>query len=316
MPNYHGARKCLRLRSNAASLGPAPIISGVTYDTVTSVTSITITWITNIASSSQVNYGLTAGYGSNSVLDPTLVTSHSVTLTGLTEGATYHYRVRSTGSGTSEAIGTDNVVTMPTYARVTVEGMTFRAFDFGEAGNDISVDGRISGPNIDSVWFEALPAIYCELETNEGARSSQIFGPVTIYYEEYGEIGDNFEVFLSNFGAETPSIYIDSEDNSHITVGLATDEFGVITSTYSDLVGLINSESNFLVASGGDGTLVAGADEFLTGGIDLESAATAQEVVDSLNNGDFNNYVVGVANTPSHIVDLFGQFLTGGTNVS
>src|SRR5207244_13253131 len=68
---------------------PISVISGVT---VTSVggTSATIQWTTNKASDSQVEYGLTASYGSATTLDPTLGTSHTVTVGGLTGGRTYN----------------------------------------------------------------------------------------------------------------------------------------------------------------------------------------------------------------------------------
>lgn len=59
-------------------------------------TSVTITWDTSVAASSQIDYGLTAGYGSQTALDPTLVTSHSVEISGLIAGTTYHYRINGT----------------------------------------------------------------------------------------------------------------------------------------------------------------------------------------------------------------------------
>jgi len=59
----------------------------------------TITWSTDQASSSQVEYGTTTGYGSMTTVDPTLVTSHSQALTGLLAATTYplphpHYECR------------------------------------------------------------------------------------------------------------------------------------------------------------------------------------------------------------------------------
>ena len=77
--------------------GSGPVISGVAATNV-SGTSATITWTTNQASSSQVKYGTTAAYGSTSTLSSSLVTSHSVTLTGLTPGTTYNYAVLSANS--------------------------------------------------------------------------------------------------------------------------------------------------------------------------------------------------------------------------
>ena len=65
----------------------------------------TITWTTNELSDSNVGYSLDTSYGS-SVYDGTLVTSHSVTLTGLQPGTTYYYKATSTdnaGNSASEA---------------------------------------------------------------------------------------------------------------------------------------------------------------------------------------------------------------------
>ena len=72
----------------------APTISAVVATVVTS-SSVTITWTTNEPATSQVDYGLTTSYGSSSPLDTTLVTAHSVTLTGLAANSTYDFRVRS-----------------------------------------------------------------------------------------------------------------------------------------------------------------------------------------------------------------------------
>ena len=71
-----------------------PLISGVTAGTVTS-SGATITWTTDKASNSQVAYGTTSSYGSLSALNSSLVTSHSVTLTGLASSTTYFYQVQS-----------------------------------------------------------------------------------------------------------------------------------------------------------------------------------------------------------------------------
>ena len=77
--------------------GPPPVISGVTVSGVTN-TSATISWNTDVPSTTQVFYGLTTAYGSQSALDPTLVTAHTVTLTGLTFNATYNFDAVSNGS--------------------------------------------------------------------------------------------------------------------------------------------------------------------------------------------------------------------------
>jgi hypothetical protein len=83
--------------TGTAVTGP-PAISNVAVSGVTN-TSATITWTTDQASTSLVNFGTTNGYGSNSSLDSTLVTAHSVTLTGLTQGTTYDFDVVSANAG-------------------------------------------------------------------------------------------------------------------------------------------------------------------------------------------------------------------------
>ena len=55
----------------------------------------TIRWTTNEPATSQVQYGRTTSYGSQTALDSTLVTSHVVRLTGLSRSTLYHYRVKS-----------------------------------------------------------------------------------------------------------------------------------------------------------------------------------------------------------------------------
>lgn len=71
-----------------------PHISAVSTNDVTT-TAATINWKTDENADSQVEYGLDTKYGSFSGLDGNLVTGHSVTLSDLTAGTTYHFRVLS-----------------------------------------------------------------------------------------------------------------------------------------------------------------------------------------------------------------------------
>jgi len=71
-----------------------PVISGVAANGVNS-TGATIVWTTDESASSQVQYGTTSSYGSSSTLNSTLVTSHTVVLSGLQASTTYHYAVFS-----------------------------------------------------------------------------------------------------------------------------------------------------------------------------------------------------------------------------
>jgi hypothetical protein len=104
--------------SLAFVVGAAPaIISEVTSSAIT-VTTAEIGWITNGPATSQVEYGLTAGYGSTTELDDSLVTSHTVSLSGLTPNSLYHYRVNGSDcSGHSTFSGDHTFRT----AKLTVE---------------------------------------------------------------------------------------------------------------------------------------------------------------------------------------------------
>lgn len=62
-----------------------------------STTSATITWTTDESSSTSISYGSTSSYGTTTTETDTspMVTSHSVSITGLTCNTTYHYTVIS-----------------------------------------------------------------------------------------------------------------------------------------------------------------------------------------------------------------------------
>ena len=85
-----------------------PQISAVTAQNVTS-SSAQITWQTDEAADSQVEYGLTTSYGNTTPLDANLVASHSALLTGLTVNTTWHYRVKSKDAAGNLAAGNDFV---------------------------------------------------------------------------------------------------------------------------------------------------------------------------------------------------------------
>lgn len=74
--------------------GGAISIFGVSATNVTPA-GATIAWNTDVPGDSQVEYGLTSAYGQSTVLDGTLVTSHSQPIAGLTAATVYHYRVHS-----------------------------------------------------------------------------------------------------------------------------------------------------------------------------------------------------------------------------
>jgi hypothetical protein len=104
----------------------APTISLVTSSGITT-TSATITWSTSEAATTQVKYGLTEEYDSTTPEVTSLVTSHSVDLTGLKAGKTYHYQVISKDAANNQAVWVDATFTtaspsggMPVWAWVLI----------------------------------------------------------------------------------------------------------------------------------------------------------------------------------------------------
>ncbi|MDP3879152.1 MAG: DUF1565 domain-containing protein [Dehalococcoidales bacterium] len=82
-----------------------PGITGISA--VPDVTSAVISWQTDEASDSLIDYGLSVSYGSN-LSESALVSDHSLTLTELEPATTYHYRLTSRDAAGNAAV-TDNL---------------------------------------------------------------------------------------------------------------------------------------------------------------------------------------------------------------
>lgn len=87
-----------------------PTFSNINAGSITE-NSVTVTWDTNEPSTSQVEYGESIAYGSNTALDTNLVINHSVQFNGLDAWTTYHYRVKSNDGDGNQGISGDNVFT-------------------------------------------------------------------------------------------------------------------------------------------------------------------------------------------------------------
>jgi len=97
-----------------------PVISNVVASPTSS--SATITWTTNEPATSRVDYGLTTAYGSF-VSNPNLVTSHSITLIGLSASTLHHFKVTSVDAAGNLASSVDLTFTTtapPTLVSISV----------------------------------------------------------------------------------------------------------------------------------------------------------------------------------------------------
>ena len=146
--------------SNKTDSPPPDVsVSGAALSNVTA-TSVTVSWQTNIAATSQVAYGATVSYGSLTTLNGTLSTSHQQAITGLKASTAYHLQVMSTANGnqatssdmtfTTSAGGTPPTVSISAPAGgATVSGTVTvsatAASTVGMASVQFQVDGVNSG---------------------------------------------------------------------------------------------------------------------------------------------------------------------------
>ena len=123
----------------ASSTATTPTISSVSA--TPSATSATVTWSTDVASSSYVELGAASGDYTLSAGNGTAATSHSVSISGLVCGATYHYVVIS-AIGAATADSSDD--TFSTSSCSSGDGITLVGTTKGDNGSgstsDISID--------------------------------------------------------------------------------------------------------------------------------------------------------------------------------
>lgn len=86
----------------------APVISNIAHTTTENTA--TITWTTDEASDTRVEYGPTVSYGTVQV-DNVDTTAHSATLTGLTPSTTYNYRVKSWDAANNSVTSANRTLT-------------------------------------------------------------------------------------------------------------------------------------------------------------------------------------------------------------
>ena len=84
----------------------APVIADLQVVQLSS-TSVTIQWTTAEPSTTVLDYGLTESYELGTVSDSTFTTDHTIILSGLEPGTTYHVRARSADAAGNEGVSDD-----------------------------------------------------------------------------------------------------------------------------------------------------------------------------------------------------------------
>ena len=129
----------------------------------------TVTWATAVPADSQVEYGTTASYGSVTALAAARVATHSIALSGLTAGTTYHFRVRSSDANGALVVGPDYALTIssPVTVSLTPQSATIAAkgtqqftatvsndlnhvVSWSATAGSVSSSGLFTAPNVSS----------------------------------------------------------------------------------------------------------------------------------------------------------------------
>lgn len=105
--------------NNSAPVAEAPNILSVTAAPASS-SDVLITWATNKGGTSQVQYGLNSSYGETSILYQEYANYHSVLLSHLDSGTTYHFRVESADEVSNLTFSEDYTFTTPGPANQSV----------------------------------------------------------------------------------------------------------------------------------------------------------------------------------------------------
>ena len=152
--NVSGQSSSASATTQAAADTTPPVISGISVSSLT-YNSATINWTTNESATSQVLYGLTTSYGSQTTEDSNLVTSHSVLLSNLSPSTPYHFRTVSKDAAGNTSAPNDSTFT--TQATPTLNVSLSANPSSGEmplSGVDLTatVSGSITG-NINYTFY-------------------------------------------------------------------------------------------------------------------------------------------------------------------
>ena len=125
------------------------------------LSSATVTWATDEGATSQIEWGATDTYGNFTALDSNLATTHTKTVSSLTAGQTYHFRVVAEDRATNETLSSDQ-----TFATSTLPATTI---------SNVSVT-NLSTTSVKVTW-----------STNQAATSKVRYGLTTAYGQEVSD---------------------------------------------------------------------------------------------------------------------------------
>ncbi len=147
-----------------------------------------ITWRTDEATTTQVDYGPTTSYGSSTPLDGRLLKNHAATLSGLTPGSNYFVRAISITPGGTQLTQLCSVTTITSVTSTQIFGITnnWRYLTNSQDG----VNWKTNGFN-DSGWSNGIGLFYVqEASTSVAPRNTPMLPlsgtpPRTYYFRTH-----------------------------------------------------------------------------------------------------------------------------------
>lgn len=192
--------------------------------------SVLFFWKTDEPADSQVEYGLTASYGSQSGINSSLVTNHYFTLTGLTASATYHYRVKSKDAAGNLAISGDQVFTNaprdftpPTITSISVTGITANSAVVNFATDEPTNFKMSYGKTLSSAgYYETIVSDLTSFSTSRNINLINLQANTTYHYWlTAADVADNQatsgEKTFTTLSMGDPSIHISGTSASQVS---------------------------------------------------------------------------------------------------
>jgi hypothetical protein len=181
-----------------------PLVTGVTANNITN-TSALISWTTNEASTSQVDYGTTTGYALGpTTADPGFVLTHGQLVSGLSPTTLYHYRVRSTDRFGNSVTGSDN---------------TFTTLTSGTDTTPPVLTNVVATPSVNGVTIA--------WDTSENANGQFDYGTTTAYGSSSplvsGFVLTHFSITVGGLAANTAYHFRCRSADPSGNIGLSTD---------------------------------------------------------------------------------------------
>ncbi len=141
--------------TTAAAGGTPPNVGYVAFYGVSN-TGVTISWSTDVPATTQVAYGTTTALGQLSPLQPALVVSHGVTLTGLNPGTTYYFVAQSTNASSVSGYSAQFSFTTTGSSAPVISGVIVTP----STGNTATITWTTSTPTNSYVQFGTAAGSY------------------------------------------------------------------------------------------------------------------------------------------------------------